>query len=169
MRGHQRSIYRLSSLPGSIPACAGPPSDCLSKSLSAWVYPRVCGATILVFEEQADQKGLSPRVRGHHIQGGYICGRQGSIPACAGPPGNGGVLRTPVWVYPRVCGATQKLKRCAGIHRGLSPRVRGHHRGNLLTVFPNGSIPACAGPPKVSLPQTKIGRVYPRVCGATGK
>ena len=52
---------------------------------------------------------------------------------------------------------------------GLSPRVRGNPmmvRRNGLTVR---SIPACAGEPKGGLTNWRIGRVYPRVCGGTGR
>ena len=50
---------------------------------------------------------------------------------------------------------------------GLSPRVRGNRAdGNIATVD-TGSIPACAGEPRIpGLPAAKQ-KVYPRVCGGT--
>ena len=71
---------------GSIPACAGEPCNCNPKLNLHWVYPRVCGGTIVrdrtagrptsvyprvcggtiqVGQQGQDGAGLSPRVRGN--------------------------------------------------------------------------------------------------------
>ena len=50
---------------GSIPACAGEPRLLPIPPAPIWVYPRVCGGT-LVWPAAGDlDKGLSPRVRGN--------------------------------------------------------------------------------------------------------
>ncbi len=51
--------------------------------------------------------------------------------------------------------------------RGLSPRVRGNHRGGGCGVGSLRSIPACAGEPPLSTSTTQRPTVYPRVCGGT--
>ena len=48
---------------------------------------------------------------------------------------------------------------------GLSPRVRGSHCIELAWNIRKGSIPACAGEPRVSVQLEQVSRVYPRVCG----
>ena len=50
---------------------------------------------------------------------------------------------------------------------GLSPRVRGNHRGDRLSRWCGRSIPACAGEPSPAAVTTADSRVYPRVCGGT--
>ena len=50
---------------------------------------------------------------------------------------------------------------------GLSPRVRGNHRPLHVGAAVVGSIPACAGEPRLELGVLGRGRVYPRVCGGT--
>ena len=52
---------------------------------------------------------------------------------------------------------------------GPSPRVRGSRGAREGPRPPAGSIPACAGKPRVSSPSPRRRRVHPRVCGeATG-
>ena len=72
--------------PGSIPACAGEPNPAWRGPWPSWVYPRVCGGTLIGVGECTGQEGLSPRVRGNRIRHGVGRGRPGSIPACAGEP-----------------------------------------------------------------------------------
>ena len=96
----------------SIPACAGEPipDQLLLMSISARVYPRVCGGTSSLQEprHRTCDDGLSPRVRGNPqtFAGRSITNRTG--------------------VYPRVCGgtlwaqgqfgrhATRSIPACAG-------------------------------------------------------
>ena len=120
----------------------------------------------------------------------------GSIPACAGEPGENVAVTNTHWVYPRVCGGTLPAAWLHTSVRGLSPRVRGNPGPSCKRelVLPNrvyprvcggtdhdhrrrephtdcGSIPACAGEPG-SLSDPEVlpangSRVYPRVCGGT--
>ena len=131
----------------SIPACAGQPrmKGDIGKLLA--VYPRVCGATVLVWRSRKRATGLSPRVRGNRCHRRRRLPIRWSIPACAGQPRSFTMIRIMHWVYPRVCGATfiSLPDRVTGV--GLSPRVRGNH--NLdVTITVNDEV-------------------YPRVCGAT--
>ena len=131
------------------------------------VYPRVCGVTHTPPPRGKCRGGLSPRVRGHHASIAIDVESSGSIPACAGSPGehvNDGLE----WrVYPRVCGVTPRLRLVTSPLLGLSPRVRGHPplRTGTETVF--GSIPACAGSPQIHEDAAPSVQVYPRVCGVT--
>ncbi len=111
------------------------------------VYPRVCGGTFWPPAPHGDKVGLSPRVRGNHLQSQtvHVAGR--SIPACAGEPRGRGARATLRMVYPRVCGGTGTIRRNTSRSLGLSPRVR----GNLLC----------------SQNSTASFSVYPRVCGGT--
>ena len=132
--------------PRSIPACAGEPRRASHWRLLPWVYPRVCGGTMTVFETMASAQGLSPRVRGTPreifkndlMQGlsprvrGNLRNRRvhlpgcGSIPACAGEPPRALISRARGKVYPRVCGGTDARQAAEDAKRGLSPRVRGN-------------------------------------------
>ena len=95
--------------------------------------------------------------------------RQGSIPACAGEPARGRTGSEVSAVYPRVCGGTGCIMRMTADEWGLSPRVRGNRCLGICARVGVGSIPACAGePPWVELSRGP-GRVYPRVCGGTGR
>ena len=73
-----------------------------------------------------------------------------SIPACAGEPDVAAVGVLSVEVYPRVCGGTEVFTQLLDFVLGLSPRVRGNHRGWTDFVEANRSIPACAGEPPAS-------------------
>ena len=152
---------------GSIPACAGEPRAAHRPHSRDEVYPRVCGGTAAKSQCPAFQQGLSPRVRGNpsHVK----CGRQDkrSIPACAGEPTCPRLAQGSSEVYPRVCGGTPDELLAWKLARGLSPRVRGN-----LSSFPrlstcSGSIPACAGEPRLHRLTLAPNRVYPRVCGGT--
>ena len=147
VRGNRPGAIRAIRRQRSIPACAGEPYVSVNRG-----YNRA---------------GLSPRVRGNPTPGRWGLRRSGSIPACAGEPEE---IAEPVAlrrVYPRVCGGTSNnaSRRCLTV--GLSPRVRGNHKGNYLIRHLRRSIPACAGEPGVlSQPGDGVG-VYPRVCGGT--
>ena len=151
----------------SIPACAGEP--CLAALQRRWrrVYPRVCGGTIALHSIALPVHGLSPRVRGNRVPLGYAVGRGGSIPACAGEPGDRVFLRVQDAVYPRVCGGTRRPCVPARAGCGLSPRVRGNRYGVTYAEADARSIPACAGEPGLGWAEGIEPTVYPRVCGGT--
>ena len=129
----------------------------------------MCGGTTSALAAMAATSGLSPRVRGNLVGDGDPVGVEGSIPACAGEPRTGlGRLRRR-WVYPRVCGGTYLGVLQTRRRQGLSPRVRGNLQLIALDQTYWGSIPACAGEPRVPVAGRNRARVYPRVCGGTGR
>ena len=70
------------------------------------------------------------------------------------------------YLSPRVRGTIRPStlsSRCVG----LSPRVRGNRFRNRPPIQTMGSIPACAGEPKLVSPLASAKGVYPRVCGGT--
>ena len=154
---------------GSIPACAGEPRPIRPCGSRSRVYPRVCGGTIHEGVPQAWMYGLSPRVRGNPRVGVWARRSQRSIPACAGEPTSTPRGTSTARVYPRVCGGTPRRRRCRRQWPGLSPRVRGNRFLGAAARQGPGSIPACAGEPRVRETRTARSRVYPRVCGGTGQ
>ena len=127
----------------------------------------MCGGTCTAKPLKIPFDGLSPRVRGNPHHPGLAFGRKGSIPACAGEPAFEEYRRTPLSVYPRVCGGTaQDVAQLAG-RKGLSPRVRGNPGRDRHPAGNARSIPACAGEPRERALRNALARVYPRVCGGT--
>ena len=145
-RAPQRTTSR------SIPASAGEPPGGRPWSIAARVYPRECGGTGADDAEREIALGLSPRVRGNPRTPPDPRGWTGSIPASAGEPPRD--LRAPggLRVYPRECGGTLGLRLAEAETEGLSPRVRGNHRGQGDRVGELGSIPASAGEPPFFMP-----------------
>ena len=117
----------------------------------------------------AGGRGLSPRVRGNRGQTAPFAAGPGSIPACAGEPRGGFRNRGSTRVYPRVCGGTHPAGGFRQLDDGLSPRVRGNLQGGVGVQGGGRSIPACAGEPSSSGSGLRASRVYPRVCGGTGR
>ena len=111
--------------------------------------------------------GLSPRVRGNPPTYPPFHLSLRSIPACAGEPHKARHKQRAIQVYPRVCGGTSRCVRPEGLGHGLSPRVRGNRLHQKLHVAELGSIPACAGEPRINCAPFFLSRVYPRVCGGT--
>ena len=167
MRGNPRSSAASAITHRSIPACAGEPILGRHTERCRRVYPRVCGGTRVPSGDCCCVFGLSPRVRGNHLVGMPGQGAGGSIPACAGEPRSLRKLVHENEVYPRVCGGTLFLGSPQPAPRGLSPRVRGNLLVDLHDVYLDGSIPACAGEPRMDIPRGGAARVYPRVCGGT--
>ncbi len=153
----------------SIPACAGEPPDGKEKSDKERVYPRVCGGTKRMVCRGHRHNGLSPRVRGNHVRGCEGARVRRSIPACAGEPRWARPVRAPASVYPRVCGGTPLGLVLRHTSSGLSPRVRGNPSCSRQRKVKRGSIPACAGEPRVHALGSYPVKVYPRVCGGTPK
>ncbi len=153
----------------SIPACAGEPAMTHGSKTRTAVYPRVCGGAFKRDNNLDVAAGLSPRVRGSPSTPAAGLARKRSIPACAGEP----AAAVAPWrssrcrgrVYPRVCGGAGWIVVSMSVYDGLSPRVRGSPRRPPAGVKKRGSIPACAGEPRVGRRRMWCGAVYPRVCG----
>ena len=152
---------------GSIPARAGEPRCPGSGPKSHRVYPRTCGGTSTLNAGTGRIRGLSPHVRGNLMKGELARLGRGSIPARAGEPCSA-VAPVSRWrVYPRTCGGTSSCGISSSRCGGLSPHVRGNHRGFPLDPWVSGSIPARAGEPEAHGDLPLLSRVYPRTCGGT--
>ena len=167
VRGNPPTATGTTTVTGSIPACAGEPECVWTWTRRYPVYPRVCGGTFLNVSVISQECGLSPRVRGNLAELEAHIRQLGSIPACAGEPGDRHAGPGAMQVYPRVCGGTTlPLILVEGEH-GLSPRVRGNQSDGRPPAGCKRSIPACAGEPDASCEIQTIASVYPRVCGGT--
>ena len=170
---HQQGSLDVSVLSsirkGSIPACAGEPRRSAPSPLRDRVHPRVCGGARPLTETVTPVVGPSPRVRGSRAADSRSrCGR-GSIPACAGEPRQPRPGSGARWVHPRVCGGAPGSRSLRTPRPGPSPRVRGSHFLLHCTRVATGSIPACAGEPRLALCARLGRRVHPRVCGGAAE
>ena len=147
VRGNPRDVATGAQKGRSIPACAGEPATSRRWRATTWVYPRVCGGTYRLGLDSSGDLGLSPRVRGNHVDLAGAEDDVGSIPACAGEPTSPRIRPTRRWVYPRVCGGTGGASSFQSMDMGLSPRVRGNRGPRAPRCGRGGSIPACAGEP----------------------
>ena len=106
-------------------------------------------------------------MRGNHSKVPPLPSGSGSIPARAGEPYFQRPRRTSIRVYPRACGGTYAYGLPDSNLVGLSPRVRGNHRGYSRRSGYRRSIPARAGEPVLRSGRNLILMVYPRACGGT--
>ena len=132
VRGNRDGVDAAVPCLGSIPACAGEPTDRRRRRARRRVYPRVCGGTSLRTVRTSFASGLSPRVRGNRPDPREDHHLRGSIPACAGEPSANRRSGRRARVYPRVCGGTDDGPGVEAGVLGLSPRVRGNpHHGTI--------------------------------------
>ena len=132
VRGNRSSAYGGRAAKGSIPACAGEPTDRASLESILSVYPRVCGGTGDRTRTCDLFPGLSPRVRGNQTPFQQQNEAVRSIPACAGEPTFSGAVSLTSMVYPRVCGGTGRFPLRLAQTTGLSPRVRGNQAADCI-------------------------------------
>ena len=184
--GEPAPCVRILPNPKVYPACAGEPFRLLTFTSASEVYPRVCGGTIIIAAIPHHTAGLSPRVRGNQstIRRPRQC--PGSIPACAGEPGQKAAAAAMPRVYPRVCGGTNRSKHAPTSARGLSrvcggtaivgldnpdleglSRVCGGTRPSLRNPPGPQVYPACAGEPLGAVLAWIADRGLSRVCGGT--
>ena len=165
VRGSRPRTAMMRSSTGSIPAGAGEPAGTGCSETTRAVYPRGCGGAKVGGEPEAQERGLSPRVRGS--PGRLVAGasERGSIPAGAGEPTWPGGCSRLSGVYPRGCGGADLARWMLETEWGLSPRVRGSPRCPYVIVFHRGSIPAGAGEPHGNSLEVSREWVYPRGCG----
>ena len=147
MRGNQTNTASSSCIRRSIPAHAGQPALMSETPRQVKVYPRACGATPFAQLVNGFMRGLSPRMRGNHIQYRNIRKRYRSIPAHAGQPQQAIPAPNTARVYPRACGATLSVVVVMMNGGGLSPRMRGNRIGLVDAPTLIRSIPAHAGQP----------------------
>ena len=130
---------------GSIPACAGG---------ATWPKSRCSHC-----------RGRSPRVRGSPFSPLRTHPPSGSIPACAGEPRRAPSAWCRQGVDPRVCGGARFAQIRKRLFQGRSPRVRGSLFNIRCLCRLTGSIPACAGEPRLARSRPRRHGVDPRVCG----
>ena len=145
VRGSRRHPGAVARRAGSIPACAGMPRRGRSRPRPGRVHPRVCG----------EAAALEPA--------GVVA--RGSIPACAGKPWRPARAGRGSWVHPRVCGEADAGDTTWSFRGGPSPRVRGSPAVEARRARLEGSIPACAGKPRIRACVRWASGVHPRVCG----
>ena len=133
---------------GLSPRLAGKPDRTSPCRRSAGVYPRVCGETVIRSMDSSQPRGLSPRLRGNRVKLTSNLHVHGSIP--------------------RLRGNRQQLATTEA-EMGLSPRLRGNREPVIGGSAQERSIPASAGKPRRPDRRSTSSRVYPRVCGETGK
>ncbi len=111
VRGNHVAIGAECQRPGSIPARTGEPLSCAVRDRPIGVYPRAYGGTSTTSSPATTPSGLSPRVRGNHVEIQQTDGTTGSIPARTGEPSP---RSWPLWaprVYPRAYGGTRLSQR----------------------------------------------------------
>ena len=86
VRGNREMTDTQQIKEGTIPACAGEPPLFTPFLSYTKDYPRVCGGTVELDFVPVEERGLSPRVRGNHINYYEVGDTSGTIPACAGEP-----------------------------------------------------------------------------------
>ena len=167
VRGELDRNHRLEANERSIPAGAGGASAPDTDRPAPWVYPRRCGGSCWRTGTHTGLRGLSPQVRGEHLDGRLGAAPGGSIPAGAGGAIHRKLVLLSTGVYPRRCGGSASVTTRIGLARGLAPQVRGEL---ALAGDPRhrpGSIPAGAGGARTCAGPRPGSRVYPRRCGGS--
>ena len=113
----------------------------------------------------ASSEGSSPRVRGTLDGSGRLAADAGIIPACAGNTHASVPRRPPTRDHPRVCGEHRRVHMEGLPGGGSSPRVRGTHLDQTLSLNLGGIIPACAGNTRWCPGRSADDGDHPRVCG----
>ena len=129
------------------------------------VYPRVYGECSHTNYISSVRHGLSPRIRGMHID---KCARQywlRFIPAYTGNAPCKTICPSAVTVYPRVYGECPMRSSNIPEARGLSPRIRGMHCRLECCPCAARFIPAYTGNALHASKKTRSPTVYPRVYG----
>ena len=104
-------------------------------------------------------------MRGTPVGDGVPVAAVGIIPACAGNTHASVPRRPPTRDHPRVCGEHRRVHMEGLPGGGSSPRVRGTHLDQTLSLNLGGIIPACAGNTSPGVGSPLHDRDHPRVCG----
>ncbi len=167
VRGNPARNNPIKAYPGPIPAGAGEPAKIGTSAAWPRAYPRGCGGTLTLSFDDRVVTGLSPRVRGNQTRNIAEKFHGGPIPAGAGEPMTEPGDAVMIGAYPRGCGGTVSRRSIACRSSGLSPRVRGNHKGQFCFQRRGGPIPAGAGEPAQLDRLIQPDRAYPRGCGGT--
>ena len=131
---------------GSIPACAGEPSEVSYSASFAKVDPRVRGGATAVPVGNLRAKGRFPRARGSPGAQGGGGDPKGSIPACAGEPPMASPLHRHFESIP-ACAGEPEVKAALAISQRSIPACAGEPAQPNPYALLTESIPACAGEP----------------------
>jgi len=112
-------------------------------------------------------QGLSPRARGNRPTGWTGSTLLGPIPASAGEPTSGQLVKHCLGAYPRERGGTVTSSTGDSEGKGLSPRARGNLGCARALSLSRGPIPASAGEPQSLRRSPAMPRAYPRERGGT--
>ena len=149
-----------------IPAHAGQTPWSWYGKCSPSDHPRACGANESTEEQQQEQAGSSPRMRGKRDRLSRILSSLRIIPAHAGQTTAHGIQEPQRADHPRACGANLAGLAVLFHGDGSSPRMRGK-----LYMIPSLDddfriIPAHAGQTDTGL-DAMLGKPdHPRACGA---
>ena len=166
-RGNLSAVNRAERPRGSIPAHAGEPPTCGTRTSIAGVYPRPRGGTGGGESPAALWQGLSPPTRGNRTRADWLRDAGRSIPAHAGEPAGRRRVARKAAVYPRPRGGTPMPLPMIAVSMGLSPPTRGNQRLSRRRRALAGSIPAHAGEPGGGDRAADFQPVYPRPRGGT--
>ncbi len=148
-----------------IPAPAGNtlgPSPC---GRGPAVHPRACGEHPVLSDEEREQFGSSPRLRGTLTVQALGPGSVRFIPAPAGNTLAQVFSRRTRSVHPRACGEHLAARSALAASAGSSPRLRGTPCAAPGHVMQSRFIPAPAGNTRVLNTGNPQGAVHPRACG----
>ena len=166
MRGSHFTLIFNGKPPGIIPAHAGLTHSQSAPARRWWDHPRACGAHMNVLNQEVNEKGSSPRMRGsqeYFTNGNHV---PGIIPAHAGLTGTWRTQPRRYRDHPRACGAHKVMSTWMRKQLGSSPRMRGSRRCTDEQWPPVGIIPAHAGLTYQQMTDAITNRDHPRACGA---
>ncbi len=161
-RGSRWETVQAKPATGPIPADAGEPLLRDRPREGEGAYPRGRGGAGAGDDEDAYDRGLSPRTRGSLIDDVAVFTGSGPIPADAGEPRRARCRRPPERAYPRGRGGARTGGARPTAQWGLSPRTRGSRRAGDAGDDRAGPIPADAGEPCGIRWAAATCRAYPR-------
>ncbi len=129
----------------------------------------MCGALRVCPQNNVNNAGSSPHVRGTLVSTVNRTDSVGLIPACAGHSTILIPCSAGKWAHPRMCGALRTVYSDDVPQLGSSPHVRGTQDAEVVSDDDGGLIPACAGHSRSASQSRTSCRAHPRMCGALAK
>ena len=164
-RGIQTEITYLSALSGITPACAGNTAGSVECSHIPWDHPRMRGEYLHIQPGRRKTRGSPPHARGIQIALTVSAWSSGITPACAG---NTETRRSDLSVkrdHPRMRGEYFDENKKVIVEQGSPPHARGILYEYVLSLYPIGITPACAGNTWQRSPSAVADRDHPRMRG----
>ena len=145
MRGSHFTLIFNGKPPGIIPAHAGLTHSQSAPARRWWDHPRACGAHMNVLNQEVNEKGSSPRMRGsqeYFTNGNHV---PGIIPAHAGLTGTWRTQPRRYRDHPRACGAHKVMSTWMRKQLGSSPRMRGSLSTSMMCSTTRRDHPRACG------------------------